>query len=64
MHNIGTPLFYDTLMDQTFWTYFICFYVWKIQTESGMKSPPIELYLEDISDGDNSFGDSMKFSYQ
>ena len=36
----------------------------KIQTESGMKSPPIELDLEDISDGDNSFGDSMKFSYQ
>ena len=26
-----------------------------------MKSPSIEIYLEYISDGDNSFGDIMKF---
>ena len=38
--------------------------VWKIQTESGMKLPPIESDLDDISNGDISFGDSMKFSYQ
>ena len=57
-------MFYNTFMHQTFWTYFICVSVWKIQTEPGMKSIPIDLDLEDISDGDNLFGDSMKFSYQ
>ena len=59
MQIVGALVFYNTFMDQTFWPYFICILVWKIQTESGMKLPPIELDLDDIS-----FGDNMKFSYQ
>ena len=43
---------------------FIRVLVWKIQTGLGMKWSPIEWYFDDISDGDNSYGDSMKFSYQ
>ena len=64
MDNLGSPWFYVSFMDQTFCPYSISVLVWKIQTESGMKLPPTESDLDDISDGDISYGDSMKFSYQ
>ena len=62
--NTEDQVLYDKFSDQAFWHYFICVLVWKIQTESGMKLPPMESDLDDISDGDISFGDSMKISYQ